>query len=118
MTVNDVTLYKHRVTALKIFGHARLLTDLGKLVGRFDVNCEAVFPQVGCIAFTATALRALVKSCTSRCCHDRQRQDRSPKGGALTKGPSVHVRSPSTDTDQLTRSTVIIPETWWSVTWQ
>src|SRR5262249_33964305 len=103
---------KHRVTALKIFGHARPLTDLGKLVGRFDVNCEAVFAQVGCIAFAATALRALVESCASRCCHDRQRQDRSRKGGALTKGPSVHVCSPLKDQNQATRSTVIIPETW------
>src|SRR5262245_47655482 len=95
MPVDDVSIYKHRVTALMVLRHTSLLTDFGKFVGCLDVNCEPIFAQVGYIALAATALRALVKDCTDRGGHDRQRQDRGHKGGALTEGPSVHVYPPS-----------------------
>ncbi|MCY1308697.1 hypothetical protein D9M70_587280 [compost metagenome] len=49
------------MAALHVFRHPRLSADLEKIIGRLDVDVEAVLAQIGGIALAAATLRVLVK---------------------------------------------------------
>src|SRR5712691_7909421 len=120
VAIDDVAVHEHRVAALKFFGNAGLAADLGEIIGGPHVDLEAVLAQIGGITFAARALWVLVQGCMDRLGDGRQRQRDHGGDRALAESPSLHHSSPSAIVAgfQATRSTVIIPDTWWSVTWQ
>src|SRR5205085_11732507 len=79
------------MAALKLGWDAGLSADLGKLVGRFGGDREAVVPEIIGIALAAAAFRRFIKRYSDRRRLDRPRLDRPrcrPGGGGNPHGSS------------------------------
>src|SRR5258708_3528056 len=92
--IDDIALDEHGVAAFEIRRNAGLAADLGELVGRFDIDLEAVLLEIGGVAFAATALRILVQHRVDRLREGRQRRGEDCKGGADAEGEFFHLGSP------------------------
>ena len=66
MPVDDIVADEGRMAPLKFGWDTRFLADLGKIVGRFGRDREAVMAKVICVAIAAATFGALVE-------HDRDR---------------------------------------------